>query len=74
MSVMYARDQRVRQESAGVYRLPNEDGEPGEWTILRENNLWNAYDQRGVYCRSASGKATPEEAIAVVIGEPESRR
>jgi len=71
MSVTYATDVRVRQVSAGEYRLPNEDGEPGEWTILRENDRWNAYDQRGVYCRAASAKATPEEAIAVVLGDPQ---
>lgn len=71
MSVSYASDVRVRQVSASEYRLPNEDGEDGEWTVVRENDRWNAYDQRGVYCRAASAKATPEGAISVILGEPQ---
>jgi hypothetical protein len=63
----YARDQRVAQVTASEYRLL--DGS-GVWTILRENSLWNAYDQAGMYCPDASAKTTPEEAIAAVIGNP----
>ena len=67
MSVAYGADERVRQVSAGEYRLP---ADTGDWLILRENAVWNVYDGDGRYREDSSCRATPDDAIRAVIGPP----
>jgi hypothetical protein len=67
---MYARDLRViwRSEQQ-VFELP--DGEGG-WTVYWHADLgtWHGRNQEGTWCAEVSHRATADETIHAILGDP----
>lgn len=64
----YQDDRRVQQVSGTEYWLPDQDG---RWTVVRVNGMWNSYNQDGTYVEECSGKASANDAIRAIIGDPQ---
>lgn len=65
----YSHDRRVVPLNGGAsFQVPHGNH---HWIVRQENGVWNTYTHWGALCEEASNKATADDAIHAVIGDPE---